>query len=237
MIPCSDLLPIQELDLRIDATLEQIKEKKAKIAKMQAEIQKDEELLKKKEALLKKIQVRKRTAETSMQDYTEKVKTAKLKMQSAGLSPSSYEALQKEIAVNSDKLSEVETQVLEDMEKVEILETDTVKGNKVISGRKQHLSEIKDRVASEITQLNKEIDALKTERSQNSLNIETSSLELYEEIRNKKGGQVIYDTESNGCPACGMGLPNGFITSLSNHEGAEKCTYCGKLLRWTGLRE
>ncbi|GAB4270040.1 MAG: hypothetical protein Kow0029_06530 [Candidatus Rifleibacteriota bacterium] len=237
MIPVKNLIPLQELDLKIDAANASIEEKKQKILKMQKEIDSDLELVNKKKALLKKIQLRKRAAENDLAAINDEIKTSELKLKSAGLSPSSYAALEKELASKKKRQGDLETSILEDMEKIEILEKDTTKGEKVLAGRKKHLEEIKARVADEIKDLRKEIDLLKTEKQQISLKIDSEQLEMYEQLRNRKKGQVIYDTEVASCPACGMGLPGSFVSAVSNHDEAEKCSYCDVLIHWTGQRD
>ena len=237
MIPVKMLIPLQELDLKMDAANLSIKKKKQKILKMEKEIKADEELCEKKKALLKKITLRKRAAESELDSINEKIKESDLKLKGAGLKPATYSALEKEIATLKEKGERLETAVLEDMEKIDMLQEDTQKGDKVIAGRKIHLEEVRQRIHDEILGLKKEIEKLNTERSQMSLKIETDQLERYEELRHSKKGQVIFDTDSASCPACGMGLPGGFVNAVSLHDEAEKCSNCGVLLHWTGQRE
>lgn len=237
MIPCKTLIPLQELDLKIDAAKDQIEEKKQKIVRMQKDIEADAQLIEKKHALLKKIQLRKRKDESEFNELSQLIKNSEAKMQGAGLAPASYAALDKELANMRKKAGEAETRILEDMEKIEILEKDTVKGAKVIAGRKEHLEQIKVRVTDEVLAIKKEIELIQTQRSQASLKIETDILEKYEELRHRKRGQVIYAIENPSCPACGMGLPAGFVSSLATHEDAERCSNCEMLLYWTGLRD
>jgi hypothetical protein len=66
VIPCKPLVPLQDLDLKIDAAKAQIEERKQKIQRMQNEIEADGQLIEKKLALLKKIQLRRRKAETEV---------------------------------------------------------------------------------------------------------------------------------------------------------------------------
>ena len=230
-------MPLQELDLQIDSREKQKSDSIARIADTKKKLDEDSLLLKKKLALLKKIQLRKRDAEGELQTLTDKIGTSKLKMKAAGLSPSSYEALQKEIDSLTEKASDVETRVLEDMEKIELLEKDTQKNTKLIAKRTEQFENMKFAIDKQILALNEEIVNLKTSKNQVSLKIDASLLELYEELRRKKGGQIIYETEVPSCPACGMGFSNGFVTTISRHDGAETCPYCGLLIKWTGYRD
>ncbi len=236
MIPCKSLIPLQELDLKIDAAKAQIEEKKQKIVRMQNEIEADAQLVEKKLALLKKIQLRRRKAESEVNDLNQQVSLAEIKMKSVGITPAGYTAIQKEVAAKRIKISEEEGKILEDMEKIETLEADTAKGQKVVAGRRDHLEQVKMRVAEEITGVRKEIDLIQTQRSQVSLKIEAELLEKYEELRQRRRGQVIYATENPSCPACGMGMPAGFLSSITSHEGSEPCSNRGMLIYWTGQR-
>ncbi len=236
MIAVKNLLPLQELDLKIDQAKADIDERKQKISKMQKDIEADSELLEKKRALLKKIHLRKRASESSLAEINEKMAGSNLKMKSAGLAPASYSALEREIVTLRQKASEQETAVLQDMEKIEMLEKDIPKGEKVISGRKVHLEEVRARVTDEILAIKKNIELVNTERSQMSLKIDSDLLEVYEDLRMQKKGRVIFPIDSASCPACGMSVPAGFVSSISAHDNADKCSNCGVLLYWTGDR-
>jgi predicted nucleic acid-binding Zn-ribbon protein len=236
VIPVKCLVPLQEFDLKIDAANASINEKKKKLVRMHKDIEADSELIAKKKALLQKIQLRKRAAENELASVSEKIKTSGDKQMSAGIDPSSYSALEKEIKALKDKEGELETAILEDMEKIETLEKDTAKGDKVVAGRKIHLQEVEGRINDEILALKKEIEIFKTQRSQIALKIDSDSLELYEDLRQQKKGRVIFDAEEASCPACGMSLPDGFVSSVSSHDEAEKCSYCDVLIHWTGQR-
>ncbi|HNX75729.1 MAG TPA: hypothetical protein PLM07_03385 [Candidatus Rifleibacterium sp.] len=236
MIQCKPLIPLQELDLKIDAAKAQIEEKKQKILRMQNEIDADAQLIEKKLALLKKIQLRRRKAESEVNELNQQITYGELKMQSAGMAPATYKALEKEQNARRAKISIEESKILEDMEKIEMLEKDTAKGQKVVAGRRDHLVLVKTRVSEEITGIRKEIDLIQTERSQVSLKIAADLLEKYEELRQRKKGQVIFAIETPSCPACGMGLPGGFLGSITSHEDSEPCSNCGVLLHWTGQR-
>lgn len=237
MIEYKTLIPLQELDLQIDAAQEQIEEKKQKIQRTHAEIDVDAQLIEKKLALLKKIQLRKRTAETDHNEFGTMITTAETKMNSTNVAPNVYRALEKELVVLREKHSTVESAILADMEKIEVLEKDTSKGQKVIAGRREHLEQIKLRVDQEVYAIKKEMDLLKTQRSQISLKIAGDLLEKYEELRRKKRGKVLFAVESPSCLACGMGLQTGFVSSIVNSEEADYCSNCGALVYWTGSRE
>jgi len=237
VIQYKNLVSLQEFDLKIDAAKELIEEKKQKILKMQNEIDSDSQLLEKKQALHKKILLRKRTLESDLNELNLALRATEMKIKNSGVAPNVYAVLEKEIAALKSKISNAETNVLEDMEKIETLEKGNEKGVKVLAGRREHLSQVKARINDEIIGVKKEIDNLHTERSQFSLGIESDLLEIYENLRQKKRGKVLAGIESLSCPACGMALPAGFATSLTSSDEADGCPNCGVMLYWTGPKE
>ncbi|MDD3001133.1 MAG: hypothetical protein PHF29_05200 [Candidatus Riflebacteria bacterium] len=237
MISCKKLISLQDLDLKIDSVRAQIEEKKQKFARMQSDIQEEAKLNEKKSALLKKIQVRKRQFESDLNVHTDKLKTIKLKMKNAGVLPSVYVALEKEADTLKKQVDELETKIIEDMEKLELLKADLDKNEKIVNGRNEHLLLVKQRTQEEIKKLNGEIEILKTQRSQETLSIDTFILEKYEELRHTKNGEIIFGVDILACPKCGMGFSAGFQNLLKSHDDGEFCPNCGVFLYWTGNRE
>ncbi len=235
MIDCRVLLECQRLDLAIDELDARLKQHHSKIEKLTGEIGKEAELLKNKEALHKKILLRRRKNETEMEEVNQKIKSSDLRMRSAGISPDTYGALQREVESGKEKISLLETQILEDNEKLEVLEKDIEKSTKVLAGRRLQLEESNRKVAEQTKDIRNERELLKTSRNQTSLSLPADLLEIYEDLRRKSKGKVIYDTEKAGCPACGMKLPESFLITIIGLDGAEPCPHCGFLLRWIGI--
>ena len=237
MIPFNNLLSLQEFDMKIQMLREEIDSKKQKVSRMLGSIKEDSQLLDKKSALLKKIQLRKRTAETQLESLGQNVADVKMKLERSGSNPSAYKALEKEQKILESKIDEIESSVLEDMEKIEKLSADIQKSSKVINGRGEHIEDIKKRVTGEIRELNCKIDELLTQRSQLTLKMDAQALDVYEGLRRKKNTQVVFEVSMPSCPSCGMSLPAGFVNQISSHEDCESCSNCGVLLRWTGMRD
>ncbi len=237
MLDCKQLIPLQELDLKIDSAKKQIEEKKQKFLRMQKDIAEETKLLEKKNALLKNIKLRKSKAEHEADDLNQKLKVNEMKMQSAGVSPKDYAAFEKMSANLKKQLDEQETQILSDMEKIEVLTADIDKSTKVLAGRNQHLEMVKTRTSEEIIGDKKQLELIVTERNQTSLKIDSRVLTKYEELRKKKKGQVLFGIETSACPMCGMGIPAGTLSAIKSSTDAEKCDNCGIYVYWVGPRE
>ncbi|HOY67269.1 MAG TPA: hypothetical protein PLP29_10280 [Candidatus Ozemobacteraceae bacterium] len=235
MQDCTALLAIQAFDLAADDLEIRIRQHKDKIRKMEQEVGQEEQLLRKKEMLREKLQLRKRATEKEAADLTDKIQTADLRLKSAGLTPNAYMAMQKELERNRELLGDVESRILEDMEKLETLEKDVAKSAKLLGGRKQHLEDVKKQLSGEIAGFQQEADLQRTQKRQTSLKLPASDLELYEEIRHKTKGKAIWDADKSGCPSCGMSLSAGYINSIAGTSRAEPCPHCGVLVRWVGI--
>ncbi len=238
MIDISSLVPLQDLDLAIGKIDAKARQQEEKVAKLEGEIAKESALVEKKEALLKKIQLRKRDLEGKSASATDRIRSGELKLKSSGLSPNSYLALEKEIATARDENSDLETKILEDMEKVEVLQQDIEKSRKVVAGRKVQLEEFRKKIADQKGEIEREKDLLRTQRNQASLKIDSKILEVYETLRCKSKGQVIWFAETPGCPSCGFSFPKGFTTMLVGLKNeAEHCPNCSMLIKWVGIRD
>lgn len=237
MIVFENLKFLQDFDLRIDGLNEQINDIKKKTSRTKADIDSNDELLKKKSALLKKIKLRLQNSESDLEEHNEKARLINFKMESAGTNPGAYKALENELEALQKKIEKAENEVLEDMDKVEILTEDIQKGTKVLDGRKKHLEILTAKYQNEITGLRKEIEQFKVQRDQLSLKVKADDLEIYEELRRRKKGQVVFEVNISSCPSCGMSLPVGFVNSISSHNGCQECASCGALLHWIGARD
>lgn len=235
MQDCTAILAIQAFDLAVDELESRIRQLKEKALKMEREVGDEETLLRRKEALQKKIVLRRREAESEAASLSEKISGNELRLKTAGMTPNAYMATQRELERNKELLGSVESRVLEDMEKLEVLESDIGKAAKLLSGRKQHLDDVKKRLAGEIAELEREADLQRTQRRQTSLKLPSVDLELYEEIRRKTKGRAIWDADKSGCPSCGMSLSAGFINAMAGTNRAEPCPHCSVLIRWVGI--
>jgi len=232
---CTAILAIQAFDLAVDVLENRIRQLKEKSLKMEREVGEEETLIRRKEALMKKIHLRRREAETEAAEMTDRIRSSEMKLKSAGLTPNTYMALQKELDKNRELLIAIENRVLEDMEKLETLEKDVQKATKLLGGRKLHLDEVKKRISGEIAGIEQETDLQRTQRRQSSLKIPANDLELYEEMRRKTKGRAIWDADKSGCPSCGMSLSPGYVNSIAGNNRAEPCPHCGVFIRWTGI--
>lgn len=237
MLRIMELIPVQELDLKIDEAKKQIEAKKQKYLRMKKDVEGEAELLEKKSALLKNIKLRKLKAEHEVEDLNSKIKVTELKMQNAGVTPKDYSALEKMLNTYKAQADEHETKILSDMEKIEALTADIEKSTKVVAGRKEHLGMVKTRIQEEVIGDKKQLELIVTERKQASQKVDTSVLVKYEDLRNRKKGQVLFGIESPACPKCGMGVPAGVLGSIKTTVEAEACDNCGVYLYWTGPRE
>ncbi len=237
MLDCKHLIPLQELDLKIDSVKKQIEERKQKFLRMQKDVGDESKLLEKKIALLKNIKLRKSKSEHEAEDLNQKIKVNDMKMQSAGVSPKDYAAFEKMSENLKKQLDEQETSILSDMEKIEVLTADIEKSTKVVEGRKHHLEMVKTRTSEEIIGDKKQLELITTERNQASLKVDSKILTKYEELRKKKKGQVLFGVDTTACPKCGMGIPAGTLSSIKSSDGAASCDNCGVYLYWTGPRE
>lgn len=232
MLEVTDLIPLQEIDLKIDQLLAEKKKLEEKLAKKESEIKSQTLDLEKKQQLLKHIQIRRNNNELELKSLTSKKQYLENKQLKAN--PTIYYALEKEIQDIASKIDQLELKILEDMEKIEALNSDIKKSQENIILLKDKFHQLQAQVNEEINKISLKISEYKTQRLSIASKIQSSLLETYENLRQTKKSKIIWDIDSKGCPACGMVLPESFINALVGKPNAEFCPYCGILLRWVG---
>ncbi len=226
---------IQRLDLEIDELDQGMATHREKIARLEAEVHEEEALIGKKQALEKKIVLRKKANETEMAALNERLTLIGVRLKSPGVSPAQYEALQKEADGLKGPLSVLETKVLEDMEKLQLLEADIPKRQKVLEGRRAQVVTWNEKHSAEIRRLEAERERVATERRQLSMKLGVQTLEVYEELRRRHKGRVVFDATAPVCPACGMNIPKSDLNRMvGSADAGHRCTNCSRLLRWRG---
>lgn len=237
MIACKTLIPVQEIDLEIDSINSELELKKQRILKLEDTLADGLSLVEKKEALKNKIKLRIRKLELDLDTFSEKKKSDELKLSRAGITPKAYVAIEKEIKELSKKIDELESGVIENLEKVDKLEKDIASSNLQLGEQKSALEALQQAYTQDSSTSAAKISELEDAKKMTALEVETSILEQYEELRRAKKGKVVFEIDDPGCPKCGMGFSSAFLALIKAHEEYETCASCGVLLSWVGARE
>ncbi|MEE8575687.1 MAG: C4-type zinc ribbon domain-containing protein [candidate division Zixibacteria bacterium] len=143
-----------------------------------------------------------------------------------------YDALVSEIDSVKEFISTKETELLETIELVSVLEKNIVE-------YQEKLEQVKENNTRQLEILQQKIDSIgdKTEektdeRKQIAVSIPRSTMSVYERIRKGKGGAAVVAVKSRACGACYKNLTHKKIQDIRKGDKILTCDNCGRVLYW-----
>jgi len=165
---------------------------------------------------------------SSLQDNLKKLKSQMMAIKTN----KEYDALVSQIDAIKESINEKETDLLETIERVEILESS------IDEFRKKSI-EIKKLNDDQLSILQEKMDSVGTkiqmkddERQNITVRVPKRILSIYERIRKSRGGSVVVAVKKRACGACFKALPPHRIQELKRGDQLISCDNCGRLLIW-----
>jgi len=178
------------------------------------------------------------TANKSLLEIEDKVKTLQIKIEQSTSSlysgsvknPKELQDLQSELISLKHRISTLEDLQLDCMMLVEgySTERDLKEKNHNISIAEN--SEQKARLRGEADQLKKNLDNLFIERQAVSGSISQENLLIYDALRLKKRGVAVAKNEDTSCSACGSILRPSEIQTTRSSNSLTFCSTCGRII-------
>lgn len=143
-----------------------------------------------------------------------------------------YDALVGQIDSVKGVINEKETQLLEVIEKIEKLQSDSVDFSK-------KFKEIRERNTKELSTLQEKMDSVgskmqikEDERNNITVRIPKRTMSVYERVRKSRGGTVVVTVKKRACGACYKALPPHRIQEIKRGDQIITCDNCGRMLVW-----
>lgn len=224
------LYHLQEFDLQIMRNRKRLKEIATQLDDNQA-IQEARGRVQAVEAQLKPMRTRARDLELEIQTNQEKAKSSEERLYSGNVkNPKEMQDLQQEVAALKKRNGELEEQLLEQMMQVEEAESD-------LATRTDELKAVLSAAEGETAHLiaeQKEIalatQELKAKREEAAQNIDSASLERYEQMRPKKGGRPVAALQEKSCSVCNFEQTGIIIQEVRRRQKLVLCVNCGRIL-------
>lgn len=143
-----------------------------------------------------------------------------------------YDALVSEIDSVKEVISTKETELLETIELIGVLEKNIVE-------YKEKLQQVKENNTRQLDVLQQKIDSIgdktaekKDERKQIAASIPRSTMSVYERVRKGKGGSAVVAVKHRACGACYKALTPKKIQEIRKGDNILTCDNCGRVLFW-----
>jgi predicted nucleic acid-binding Zn-ribbon protein len=224
----TDLLALQEIDMRIRGLRTRQTIIPEEISKLEKELVIEKSKLDHAKESFVGIELEIKKRESSIKDQNETMK--KYNTQSAQIKKNDeYRAMMHEIENVKNKISDIETEQLGFMEKIEVAKNAFKSEEKLFKDREKALSEEKNELKDLEGKLKAEIENQNSLRDGLSAKISPDLLSIYKRLLSKKTGTPLVDVHQGICGNCHLKLTPQTVNSVRK-EAQVFCDNCGHLL-------
>lgn len=141
-----------------------------------------------------------------------------------------FQAVGREIATARKMTAELEEQILQKVTRVEELNTEIAAKAAQLEELEQNSAQRRDEKQSEVSALQKDIDADSLRREEISKELPASLLKRYARLREQRSGQAVAFARDGYCLGCNMNLPPQLFNTLYRADELISCPHCQRVL-------
>ena len=224
------LYELQEVDLEIDAKRERLTQVMGRLGESEVldeahlSLARDEEKL----VELQRIQ---REVEREVEDLQAKAAVATDKLYGGTVkNPKELSSLQEQLSNFRRKIGDGDDKTLDIMSEVEAAQNNvSVKRSEVAKIEEGWQAE-QASLSQEQTELSAALSTLEQKRKELASKLDTVSLELYEDIRQKRQGRAVAKLERGMCQGCRIALPMSELQRARMGQELVQCGSCERVL-------
>ena len=223
------LLALQQTDLDIEAMEKRATEIPSRVKEIEAQIEgqrsRYEEMiddLKSTEMKLHSLNLDLDAAQEKVQKYETQLLTLSSNIE--------YKTMIHQIEREKENINELENAIIDLMEVWESEKSEKIESEKALA-----LSE--ESLRTEIHELEKEQKSIeekvldrREEKKTLEHRVDPRLLQIYEKLRNLRGGEVIVTVDNGACSGCHSVLPIQVLTEMKSSKNLVRCESCGRLL-------
>ncbi len=143
-----------------------------------------------------------------------------------------YKALLKEQEDIKREIAEKEDQVLDCMEKIELLQQEVVSRTKEMEERRKMLERDREALTREDAEITEKINHLMTVQEMVKEKLDEQLLKRCEFLMVKQGGIAVAAVDKGVCRVCHVSLPPQKFIELQKNEGVMSCPHCHRFIYW-----
>jgi len=226
------LLELKDVDLQVLALTSVV----SSVPHQTAELNRQMELLReehaKKRAQLEEFKVKRRTKEKGVEEFSDKIRQFEFK-QFEVKTNKEYQALLHEIALQKEKRSHLEGEIIELMELEETSAKELKEFEGKIAREDGFAAEEKRRLEQELEDATRRLKVIMEQRESLLGRLSSPVRSRYERVVGGKGGTAVAAVKNRACGACFTGLPPQTINEIRKGLKVISCETCGRMLVWS----
>jgi uncharacterized protein len=141
-----------------------------------------------------------------------------------------FRALQHEIELNKKLVFDLESQILEVMEKAEVAQKTIATAQKAAAETKRLVDDVVAKLDEREANLQKDVAGLDAERTALASGVEEGTLLRYERLMKSKGDSVVVGIDRGVCAGCHMRVSRQTIVDCRSEQNLTTCVNCGRIL-------
>ncbi len=224
------LWQLQKVDLDLDETGKRLREVESRLGESQ-ELVRARESVREMEASLHDQQVHLRDLELELNGLSSKVKATEDRLYGGRVTnPKELSSLQQDLQYLKRKQGELEDSAL-----LAMTEMDDQKA--ALQARRRELEQVEGSWSREQADLEKsggelkgQIEGLAARRVELTAALDKGNLQIYEELRRKKGGRAVSHLSGDLCEGCRVAIPTSRVQIVKRKAELVFCGGCGRIL-------
>ncbi len=140
------------------------------------------------------------------------------------------DGLQKNIAGTEARIGELETEILETMERRDVLSEQRSKLEDSLARNRAALDQRSKEVQRRLGEVDGQLPSLQVDREERARQVDVTVLREYERMRGGLDGVVVAKVSESSCGLCGVELSAMVLNTLRHGEDLVRCEHCGRLL-------
>ncbi|HID94880.1 MAG TPA: hypothetical protein EYP53_02330 [Candidatus Latescibacteria bacterium] len=225
------LLDLQDIDSRIDKLKRLKTEYPGEISALQSELELSRKSLEDQKERERELEKERRHFERELEVANIQLKKHQARLDEVKTNKE-YEALQREIRIWENNVSENETQVLRTMAELEELslkiENESQEFERIKSEKENRIDELTLKLSS----VEQELSIYRQKRDEAIEGLGKRLLSSYERIRRGRGGMAVVPIRRGACGGCFKQIPPQKVVEIKRNERLITCENCGRILVW-----
>ena len=224
------LRELQEMDSALDRVRDGLEQRRPRCGD-------DSELIPLRDSLvparqqLHDLQTQGKELDQELERQAGKLKTEEKKLYSGSVkNPKELSDLAKVTTHQKATVSQLETQVLENMDAVELASSVVREAERALAEKEKEWKSEQADLEAECSALSAEIEELSASRAALVVQIDAATIRGYESIRRMRGGLAVVPIEQRNCRGCRIGLSSSEMQKARTSPEPINCSSCGRIL-------
>ncbi|MCL5985892.1 MAG: hypothetical protein M1371_04915 [Actinobacteria bacterium] len=228
-----DLILIQKMDIEIDRLGNNFNNltQREQLSVLLREQEEDQAELDRTQQELHDRKQRSKKAEDQSSILEQKIKREENRLYSGTVSnPKELMGIKSETDDLKKQVDRLDTEILEQMEALDILGEKESSLLRVLEERKVEIGKLESEIMQLESDIRSSILKLQEEVSNARGRISEDVLILYDRLRKEKGGRVVATIKDRVCSVCNMTLPFEKMEKMNDREQFYRCEFCRRII-------